>query len=258
MSNVIVTYDSGLGGLTVFRHLVRLLPAHDHLYVADDRLFPIGGLDETEVIAHCGGAIDNLIDVHNPVAVVIACNTASTLLLPYLREKHPLPFVGTVPAIKPAAKVTRSGTISVLATPGTVKRDYTRALVDKFAKDIAVNLVGSTNLAVLAESYLETGVISEEDVLDEIMPCFVEVPSKTDVIALACTHYPLLLPVLNHIAPWPVEWIDPGSAIARRCVEVVPKVEMVSGDRNYLKLSGQAFPNAAISMVQAFEKETIS
>ena len=127
-----------------------------------------------------------------------------------------------MPAIKPAAAQTRSGMISVLATPGTVRRDYTRALVDTFAGHVAVNLVGASGLAALAETYALAGAVDTALVADEIAPCFkVSGAARTDTVVLACTHYPLLLPVLKQVAPWPVHWIDPAGAIARRLDSLV-------------------------------------
>jgi glutamate racemase len=153
---------------------------------------------------------------------VIACNTASTLCLPTLRATLAVPVVGTVPAIKPAAAATRSGHVAVLATPGTVKRDYTRALIETFAGETIVTLVGATGLAGLAEAHLKGQAVPDAAVLEEIAPCFVEREGRrTDVVVLACTHYPLLIDTFRRIAPWPVAFIDPAPAIARRAAELL-------------------------------------
>ena len=134
--------------------------------------------------------------------MVIACNTASTLVLPHLRERFAIPFVGTVPAIKPAAQATRSRLITVLATPGTVARDYTRDLIETYAAGCRVNLVGSPRLAGFAEAELAGDPVADADLLAELAPCFVEdAGGRTDVVALACTHYPLLLPRLRRSRP---------------------------------------------------------
>jgi len=144
-----------------------------------------------------------------------------------LRARWPLmPFVGTVPAIKPAAERTRSGLISVLATPGTVEREYTQALIRDHAGHCDVNLVGSEHLASMAEAHMKGDHISDEEIARELQPCFVERNgARTDQIVLACTHYPLLLDRFQHIAAqregWPVEFIDPAPAIARRTDHVL-------------------------------------
>jgi len=166
--------------------------------------------------------------------VVIACNTASTVVLPPLRERFSVPFVGTVPAIKPAALATRTGYVTVLATPGTVARDYTRDLVETYASGCRVNLVGSRRLAGFAEAELAGSPVSDAELLEELLPCFVAGEGgRTDVVALGCTHYPLLLPRSQKLAPWPVTWIDPAPAIARRVTQLIgPPVPGHEADEN--------------------------
>jgi glutamate racemase len=133
-----------------------------------------------------------------------------------------MPIVGTVPAIKPAAEATQSGLVSVLATEGTVKRDYTNALIRDFASACDVTLVSAANLASLAEDALHGLPVSDDAIRAEIASAFVARDGKrTDQIVLACTHYPLLLSRFQTLAPWPVTWIDPAPAIARRVVQLI-------------------------------------
>lgn len=218
----ILVFDSGLGGLTVYDEIMRLRPHAHYLYAADDDAFPYGRLSESQVIARVETVMSHLIADFSPDIVVIACNTASTLVLPVLRSRwQGLPFVGTVPAIKPAAECSRSGLITVLATPGTVARDYTQALIRAHAAHCLVHLVGSQKLAALAEASMRGNDIDENELVNELAPCFIEAGGRrTDVIVLACTHYPLLLPHFLRLAGaqvgWPVEFINPAPAIARR------------------------------------------
>jgi glutamate racemase len=214
----VLVFDSGLGGLTVLAAIARARPDAELIYAADDAFFPYGALDEASLVARVGSLMANLIEAHAPDLAVIACNTASTLVLPPLRAAFPrLPFVGTVPAIKPAAQASRTRLISVLATPGTVARDYTRALVREFARDCEVALVGSARLAGLAERSLRGETIDDPEVAREIAPCFVERGNRrTDQVVLACTHFPLLTERFVRLAPWPVAFVDPAPAIARR------------------------------------------
>jgi glutamate racemase len=216
----ILVFDSGLGGLTVYREIARLRPEADYIYLADDAAFPYGALSEAGLVARVQSVLDAAIAEHAPDLVVIACNTASTLVLPPLRAAYPaLPFVGTVPAVKPAAERSRSQMISVLATPGTVARDYTRTLIATHAGHCRVTLVGSEHLASIAEAEMKGETIDDGEIAGEIAPCFVrdvESGARTDTIVLACTHYPLLQDYFERLAPWPVEWIDPAPAIARR------------------------------------------
>ena len=222
----VLIYDSGVGGLTVLREARVLMPARRFVYVADDAAFPVGAWEERALAAHIVALFGQLIEVHRPALVVIACNTASTAVLGDLRAAFPrTPFVGTVPAIKPAAERTRSGLISVLATPGTVKRQYTRDLIGEWASKVHVRLVGSEKLAGLAETYMREGFVDEEAVRAEIAPCFMEEGGRrTDIVVLACTHYPFLVNRMRKTAPWPVDWIDPAEAIARRALSLLPPV----------------------------------
>ncbi|WOJ89605.1 glutamate racemase [Methylocapsa polymorpha] len=219
----ILVFDSGLGGLTVFAEVARVRPDAHLIYAADDAGFPYGDLGEKVLVARVLSVLQRLIARVAPDAVVIACNTASTLVLPHLRAQFPqLPFVGTVPAIKPAASQSRSQLISVLATPGTVARDYTRDLVRAYAAHCMVTLVGSSALAGLAEAFVQGESVSDAAILREIAPAFVaNGEGRTDCIVLACTHYPLLIEQLERLAPWPVQWIDPAPAIARRTDHVL-------------------------------------
>jgi glutamate racemase len=218
LSPKILVFDSGLGGLTVFVEVAKMRPHARLVYCADDAGFPYGPLSDDALVARVMPVMETLIDELSPDLVVIACNTASTRALPHLRTRWPhLPFVGTVPAIKPAAERSRSRLISVLATPGTVARDYTRGLVASFAEHCEVTLVGSKRLAPIAEDFMRGATVSDTEIAREIAPCFVSRgDAHTDVVALACTHYPLLLDFFRRLAPWPVEWIDPAPAIARQ------------------------------------------
>ena len=218
----ILVFDSGLGGLTVLGRTTRACPGAHIVYAADDAGFPYGRLSEDELVIRVLAVMERLVARFHPDLVVIACNTASTLVLPALRARFALPFVGTVPAIKPAAAATRSGMISVLATPGTVARDYTRELIETYAASHHVTLVGATRLAGLAEQALKGETVDDAILAAEIVPCFLETDGRrTDVVTLSCTHYPLLLERMKRVAPWPVEWIDPAPAIARRVADLL-------------------------------------
>ena len=209
--------NSGLGGLTVLGEIRRQRPDVEIVYVADDAAFPYGRLSEAELIARVETVMARVILDHRPDVVVVACSTASTLALPRLRAAYPQPFVGIVPAIKPAAEASRSGLISVLATRGTVARDYTHALMRDHAANCHVTLVGSSALAPIAERTIRGEDVDDVEIAREIKPCFVELEGRrTDHVVLACTHFPLLLDALRRLAPWPVAFVDPAPAIARR------------------------------------------
>jgi glutamate racemase len=218
----ILVFDSGVGGLTVFREIARARADAQFVYVADDALFPYGKIPESELIERVVSLMGRLIAAHRPDLVVVACNTASVQALSALRERFTLPFVGTVPAIKPACAASQTKRVSVLGTEATVAREYTHALIRSFGEGCDLTLVGSARLAALAETVLAGGAVADEAIRAEIAPCFVEDGGeRTDTIVLACTHYPLLLDRFEALAPWPVRWLDPAPAIARRVVELV-------------------------------------
>jgi glutamate racemase len=261
-----LVFDSGLGGLSVLAEIERLRPDVEIVYAADDAAFPYGRLSEAALIARVEAVMALLIGETEPDIVVIACSTASTLALPPLRGAYPhLPFVGTVPAIKPAAAASRSGLISVLATRGTVARDYTHDLVRDHAAGCEVTLVGSPRLAVVAESVMRGEAVDEGEIAREIGPCFVERGGRrTDQIVLACTHFPLILDRLERLSPWQVGFVDPAPAIARRLDALIGPARLgaskaregsvifTSGDepapalQKTLRLYGLAFTPAAM------------
>ncbi|HTV70962.1 MAG TPA: glutamate racemase [Rhizobiaceae bacterium] len=222
----VLIFDSGIGGLTVLREARVLMPDRRFVYVADDAAFPYGAWEEPALNTHILDLFARLLDRFAPEISVIACNTASTLVINALRERfRGQPFVGTVPAIKPAAERTRSGLVSVLGTPGTVKRQYTRDLIREWASKCHVRLVGSDRLAALAEVYMREGFVDEEAVRAEIAPCFIEKDGeRTDIVVLACTHYPFLVNRMRKTAPWPVDWLDPAEAIARRALTLLADI----------------------------------
>lgn len=227
VSKPVLLFDSGLGGLSVGKAVRQALPLADIVYVADLAAFPYGGWQEEALLAHALPVLEDLIRGRDPAAIVVACNSLSTVILGPLRARFSGPVVGTVPAIKPAVESTLSRRVTVLATPGTVSRTYTRELVRQFAGPVHVDLVGSPGLATLAEAFLAGRAPDRDRLADEIAPCFQDGPvgdgsvRRTDSVVLACTHYPFLLEAMADLAPWPVRWIDPAPAIARRLCAVL-------------------------------------
>lgn len=235
----IAIFDSGIGGLTVYSEIAKALPQADLLYFADNAAFPYGRFSDAVLIERVTQLADRIIENHKPDMVVLACNTASTLCLPVLRAQHSLPFVGTVPAIKPAVLASKSKRISVLATPGTVRRDYTKTLIAEHAAGCSIDLISSSELAGFAEAELRGEPVDDASLRQAILPAFQE---GTDVIVLACTHYPLLLERMKSLAPWPVEWIDAAPAIARRAASLAQNSG--SGIRRFFYTAHSPFLNA--------------
>jgi glutamate racemase len=222
MAGSVLVFDSGLGGLTVYREIAKGVPGARFVYVADDAGFPYGNQPEAALIARILKVIGAAIAEHAPDLVVVACNTASTLALVELRARFSVQFVGTVPAIKPACAQSKSKRVAVLGTQATVSREYTRALIREFAGGCDVGLVGSSHLAGYAEAELAGTPAADDAIKAEIAGCFIDADARrTDTVVLACTHYPLLTDRFRAIAPWPVDWLDPAPAIARRVVDLI-------------------------------------
>ncbi|MGA2944183.1 MAG: glutamate racemase, partial [Xanthobacteraceae bacterium] len=176
----IIVFDSGLGGLTVYRAVVAARPDADFTYLADDAGFPYGALAEPKLVERVTALFDDLIATQQPDLVVIACNTASTIVLPALRKRFDVPFVGTVPAIKPACAASVTKHVSVLGTEATVAREYTRTLIRDYAQGCQVKLVGSKELAAFAEAELLGTPVSDVALETEIAPCFIDDGKRTD------------------------------------------------------------------------------
>jgi glutamate racemase len=223
----ILVFDSGMGGLTVAQAVRQQLPRAHLIYAADSAGFPYGAWKEQELVRRIVHVIGRLIERSDPHIVVVACNTASTIALAALRDTYRVPFVGTVPAIKPAAAQTKSGIIGVLATPGTVSREYTHALIHTYAYHCKVFLHGAKRLAEVAEQKLKGHAVDLDALRQEVAPVYRRRDGKrTDVVVLGCTHYPLLLDELLQVQPWPVSYIDPAPAIARRVADVLDETPL--------------------------------
>lgn len=218
----VLVFDSGVGGLSVVAELRKLMPDLYITYVADDGFRPYGDKTEAQLKARLPGLLKTLILMVRPDAVVIACNTASTTALDEIRAELDIPVIGVVPAIKPAAQMSKTKTIAVLGTPGTVKRKYVDRLISDFAGGCQVVLHGSTGLVELAERKLVGKSVDISDIKSEIMPMFSSNYGRDiDVVVLACTHFPLLVKQLEFVAPHKVNWIDSGFAIAKRTQSIL-------------------------------------
>lgn len=211
----VLVFDSGVGGLSIVQALRERMPYLSLLYAADTAGFPYGIWSENDLIQRVSEILQRLLLHYQLDLIVIACNTASTIVLPTLRNIFALPVVGVVPAIKPAAQLTRNGVIGLLGTPGTVSRHYTGQLISDFAAYCTVHRVGSVELVHLAEAHLRGETVTAAQLRPMIQP-FVQANPPPDVVVLACTHFPLLQAQLTQALPPTVRLIDSGAAIAQR------------------------------------------
>ncbi|MGF1732672.1 glutamate racemase [Photobacterium kasasachensis] len=208
----VLIFDSGVGGLSVYQEIYAQLPGFQYIYAFDDAAFPYGELLENVLIERTQHIVSLLVERHSIDLVVIACNTASTVVLPSLRKNLTIPVVGVVPAIKPAALISKQKAIGLLATPATIKRDYTNKLVEQFASDCEVFRIGSTRLVEMAEEKLRGKAVSISELAEILYPW----QNKVDSIVLGCTHFPLIKQEIAVAFGSPVHIIDSGLAIANR------------------------------------------
>lgn len=227
----VLVFDSGIGGLTVVEELSRIGFQGRIAYAADTGFFPYGDKSDDVLVRRIPSLARRLVDEVQPDLFVIACNTASTLALEVTRAVLDIPVVGTVPAIKPAARLTKTGTIGVLATPGTLKRAYTDALISEFARHCQVLTYGSVQLVALAERFAAGEPVTDDELSDELSKLLEQDGGdQIDQIVLACTHFPLLTERLRALVPPGIEFIDSGNAIARRVMSLLGQNEGLVGD----------------------------
>ncbi|MBD8164772.1 glutamate racemase [Erwinia persicina] len=213
----VLVFDSGVGGLSVYDEIRKLLPDLHYLYAFDNVAFPYGEKSEAFIVERVVAIVEAVTRRYPLALVVIACNSASTVTLPALRERFAFPVVGVVPAIKPAARLTRNGVVGLLATRGTVKRPYTHELVARFGSECKTEMLGSAELVELAEAKLHGQPVSIDDVKRILQP-WLRMQEPPDTVVLGCTHFPLISEELQQVLPEGTRLIDSGAAIARRTV----------------------------------------
>lgn len=211
-------FDSGAGGLTILTDLRAELPYERFIYLGDTANCPYGVRSDEEITALTLECCRFLIKQEVKL-IIIACNTASQAALSTLRATlHPLPFIGVVPAVKPAARLTKNGRIGIAATNQAAKAIYLRQLIDEFAGGIQAFAVGCPDLVTLVEAGRFDGPEVEATVREALQPVLAE---DIDVLVLGCTHFPALRPVIERVVGPRVQVIDSGQAIARRTRSVL-------------------------------------
>lgn len=213
----ILLFDSGVGGLSVLAKLRQALPQAPVIYVADNAGLPYGTKTEAQIAARVSGLLGRLTERLRPRLVCIACNTASTIALASVREVLEVPIVGTVPAIKPAAAMTRSGVIGLLGTQATIRQAYVDRLEAEFAADKRLLRHGAPELVAAAEAVLR-GQAVDPAVFAQAAQALRDQPggAAIDTVVLACTHFPLIERELGTAFGAGVRFIDGSDGIARR------------------------------------------
>ena len=227
----ILFFDSGVGGLSVIAPTRALLPEAPFVFAIDSAGFPYGTRTEAEIATRVPALLGRLVERYRPALVVIACNTASTIALGSVRAALDVPVVGTVPAIKPAARLSKTRVIAVLGTQATVRQAYVDRLSAEFASDCRVIRHGSAALVELAEAKLRGAASDPRAVSADVAPMFVGEGARIDTVVLACTHFPLLTDELARACPHPVTFVDGGAGIARRITTLAREMRWPSRDR---------------------------
>jgi glutamate racemase len=209
----VLVFDSGIGGLSIAGCIHRALPSVRLVYLADSAGFPYGGQSEAVVVDRSRTLISQALEEFPCDVVVVACNTASTVVLPALRAMMDVPVIGVVPAIKPAAGVSLNRRIGILATPATVGRPYLAELIDSFAGDCLVERIGLPELVCWIEAQVGGTALPSKALSAGLQPFR---DAGVDTVVLGCTHYPLVAPLLKELLPEVTFWVDSGDAIARR------------------------------------------
>ncbi|MFG1175403.1 glutamate racemase [Erwiniaceae bacterium CAU 1747] len=254
----VLVFDSGVGGLSVYDEIRKLLPDLHYLYTFDNVAFPYGEKSEAFIVERVVSIVEAVTRRYPLALVVIACNSASTVTLPALRERFAFPVVGVVPAIKPAARLTRNGIVGLLATRGTVKRPYTHELVARFASECKTEMLGSAELVELAEAKLHGKPVAIEEVKRILQP-WLRMKEPPDTVVLGCTHFPLISEELHQVLPEGTRLIDSGAAIARRTVWLLENEspEALSADCNIaycMEITEQAVQLMPVLQRYGFEK----
>jgi glutamate racemase len=245
----VLVFDSGVGGLSVFDAIAASGRAFEIDYVADNAWLPYGLKSDADLRTRVPELLHSLVLQWAPDIVVVACNTASTIALEPVRAALSVPVVGVVPPIKPAAALTRTGVIGLLATPATVGRVYTNDLIAQFARDKRVVRFGSAALVQAAETRLSGGEVPQAALAEAVEGLFgAPGGGEIDVVALACTHFPLIIEELSAASPRQAVWLDSGEAIARRVGHLVFALPGVARPRR----AGFTDAQAARSVRSAF------
>lgn len=220
-------FDSGVGGLSVWQEIVKILPHESIVYLADNAHCPYGPRPEAEIIALCEKNVDFLLSYHCKL-IVVACNTATAAAIEALRDKYDIPFVGMEPAIKPAALHSKTGKIGVLATQGTLNGKLFKTTSDKYARHLEVQVQIGHGLVEV----VETGKAATEEA-ESLLRKYLEPMLENDVdqIVLGCTHYPFLRSVIQKIAGNQVNIIDPAGAVARQVQRLLAEKQLQAPDQ---------------------------
>ncbi|MDP1660124.1 MAG: glutamate racemase [Methylotenera sp.] len=220
----VAVFDSGVGGISVLKHIHALLPHEQLLYVADSKYAPYGNKTPEEIQARCFEIADFLI-AKEAKALVVACNTATAAAIDALRDKYALPIIGMEPAVKPAAEASKNGIIGVLATTGTLKSAQFAGLLESYGRNVKV----VTQACVGLVECIERGELNSDATLKLLKQyCQPLLDEGADTIVLGCTHYPFVRPLIEQVVGSQVILIDTGAAVAKHLKRQLEEQDLLS------------------------------
>ena len=244
-NNPIGIFDSGIGGTSIFKEIHALLPNENCIYLADSKNAPYGNLSEEEIVLLSVKNTEFLINKGCKI-IVVACNTATTNAIDYLRQNYDIPFIGIEPAIKPAALNTQTKAIGILATKGTLSSQLFHKTTDLYSKDIKIIEQVGEGIVPL----IETGQIDSKE-MQSYLDIYLEAMLKQniDYLVLGCTHYPYLIPMLTKMLPKHVKIIDSGRAVAKQTQTVLTALGLLNDSGNQPII--QLFSNGDITVLNS-------
>ena len=221
-------FDSGVGGISIWKEIQLLLPNEHTIFLADSKNAPYGEKPAEDILELCIKNTEYLL-AEECKLIVVACNTATTNAISYLRKNYNVPFIGIEPAIKPAALQSNSKTVGVLATRGTLASDLFHSTVKGHTEGITIIEQEGTDLVSLIES---GKVFSKET--KELLRLYLSpmLAKNIDYLVLGCTHYPYLIPVLKELLPAHIKIIDSGEAVAKQTKAVLIRKKLLCRNKN--------------------------
>jgi len=248
----ILIFDSGVGGLTILAEVRKALPQAPVIYAADFAGLPYGTKSEAEVAARVCGLLGRMAERYQPRLICIACNTASTIALGMVRDVLEIPIVGTVPAIKPAALTTKTGTIGLLGTGATVRQPYVDRLEAEFAADKHLIRHAADPLVPLAEAKMRGETLADGAVAQAVAGlCDHPQAQDLDTLVLACTHFPLLADELRAVFGQEIQLVDGAQGIARRIASLTQGQEFERAQDDFAVATGSTESLSALTPMLA-------
>lgn len=242
-------FDSGVGGLSILSEIQKLLPYETFIFVADQAYIPYGGKTKEELLNRVRRIL-KFFESKKVKVVVMACNTATVYTIDEMRKVFDFPVIGTVPVVKTIANITKTGKTAVFSTPSTAQSQYLKDLIQKFASNVSVKIIGGSNL----EELVEEGKVDNKETIDILQKHLIPlVEDGVDAIALGCTHYPFLRQEIQKIVGKNVAVVDSGGAVARRLKFVLEHEGLLSGQKRknmyYTTWDNQKFERVASKLL---------